>query len=99
MVFDVKTLIRAELELDEAVFYYESLQSGLGNKFLLDYENQLNTLYNFPFFEEKYNIVRKLPLKKFPYTIHFTVEEFEKIVLIQSISCDYQNPNTTRLKF
>jgi hypothetical protein len=99
MVFDVKTLIRAELELDEAVFYYENIQIGLGKKFLLDYENQLNTLYHFPFFEEKYNIVRKLPLKYFPYTIHFTVEEFDKIVLIQSISCDYQNPNLTRLKF
>ena len=26
MVFNVKTLIRAELELDEAVFYYENIQ-------------------------------------------------------------------------
>ena len=66
MVFDVKTLIRAELELDEAVFYYENIRNGLGEKFLLDYENQLNTLYNFPFFENKYNIVRILPFKKFP---------------------------------
>ena len=98
MVFNVKTLIRAELELDEAVFYYENIQKGLGERFLLDYENQLNTLYNFPFFEEKYNIVRTLPLKKFPYTIHFTVDELEKIVSIQAVTCDYQNPENTRLK-
>ena len=52
MVFNVKTLVRAELELDEAVFYYQTIRKGLGKKFLLDYENQLNTLYNFPFFEE-----------------------------------------------
>lgn len=50
MVFDVQILIRAELELGEAVFYYENIQIGLGNKFLNDYENQLNTLYTFPFF-------------------------------------------------
>jgi hypothetical protein len=98
MVFNVKTLIRAELELDEAVFYYETIRKGLGEKFVLDYENQLNTLYNFPFFEEKYNIVRTLPLKKFPYTIHFTVDELEKIVSIQAVTCDYQNPENTRLK-
>ena len=49
MVFNVKTLIRAEIELDEAIYYYENIQIGLGNKFLLDYENQLNTLYTFPF--------------------------------------------------
>jgi hypothetical protein len=98
MVFNVKTLIRAELELDEAVFYYETIRKGLGEKFILDYENQLNTLYNIPFFEEKYNNVRTLPLKKFPYTIHFTVDELEKIVSIQAVTCDYQNPENTRLK-
>ena len=98
MVFNVKTLIRAELELDEAVFYYETIRKGLGEKFILDYENQLNTLNNFPFFEEKYNIVRTLSLKKFPYTIHFTVDEIEKIVSIQAITCDYQNPENTRIK-
>jgi hypothetical protein len=98
MVFNVKTLIRAELELDEAVYYYETIRKGLGEKFILDYENQLNTLYNFPFFEEKYNIVRILPFKKFPYTIHFTVDELEKIVSIQAVTCDYQNPENTRIK-
>lgn len=98
MVFNVKTLIRAELELDEAVFYYETIRKGLGEKFILDYENQLNTLYNFPFFEEKYNAVRTLSLKKFPYTIHFTVDELEKIVSIQAVTSNHQDPNTTRLK-
>ena len=98
MVFDVKTLIRAELELDEAVFYYENIRNGLGEKFLLDFENQLNTLYNFPFFENKYNIVRILPFKKFPYSIYFIIDEYEKKVFIQAITCDYQNPKNTRLK-
>lgn len=98
MVFNVKTLIRAELELDEAVFYYQNIRKDLGEKFLLDYEDQLDTLYTFPFFENKYNSVRLLPFKKFPYTIHFTVDEFEKTVSIQAITCDYQNPKLTRIK-
>ncbi len=98
MVFNVKTLIRAELEIDEAVFYYETIRKGLGKNFLLDYENQLNTLYNFPFFEEKCNIVRVLPLKKFPYLIHFTVNESEKTVSIQAITNNHQDPNTTKIK-
>ena len=66
--------------------------------FYLDYENQLDTLYNFPFFENKYSSVRVLPLKKFPYTIHFTINETEKLVSIQAITCDYQNPENTKLK-
>jgi hypothetical protein len=98
MVFKLNTQIRAELEIMEAVYYYENIQNGLGKRFLLEYENQLHTLNNFPFFEEKYNIVRKLPLKKFPYSIHFSIDEINKIVSILSVSCDYQNPETTRIK-
>jgi hypothetical protein len=70
----------------------------LGNRFLIDYENLIDTLETYPFFEEKYNIVRILPLKKFPYTIHFTVDEFEKTVSIQAVTSNHQDPNTTRIK-
>ena len=98
MVFKVLIVKRADLEIEEALLYYENISKGLGEKFLLDYNDHLKTLYNFPIFEEKYNIVRTLPLKKFPYTIHFTVDEFEKIVHIQAVTCNYQNPENTRIK-
>ena len=99
MAFNIQTLIRAELELDEIIFYYENIQNGLGNRFLMDYENLLDILESYPFFEQKYNIMRQLPFKKFPYTVHFQIDEFENIVYIESISCDYQNPSNTRIKF
>ncbi len=95
-----KTIIlpRAKQEVDEAAEYYESKSKGLGKAFYLEFKNYGKTLKNIPFFEEKYNIVRILPLKKFPYTIHFTVDEFEKIVSIQAVTSNHQDPNTTRLK-
>ena len=96
--FEIKVLKRAELEVDEITEYYELINEGLGVDFYNEYINYVETLKNIPFFEIKYNIVRKLPLKKFPYTIHFTVDEFEKTVSIQAITCDYQNPKLTRIK-
>ena len=52
MAFNVKTLIRAELELDEIIYYYENIQNGLGNKFLSNYENLLDVLESYPFFNK-----------------------------------------------
>ena len=98
MVFKVLIVKRADLEIEEAFLYYENIRKGLGEKFILDYQDHLKTLYKFPLFEEKYNVVRTLPLKKFPYTIHFTVDEIEKIVSILALTCNYQDPNTTRIK-
>lgn len=98
MPFKVEILKRANLEIEEAYLYYESIQNGLGIKFILEYENYLNTLYKIPFFEQKYNSIRVLPLKKFPYSIHFSVNETEKIVVIHAVTCDYQNPETIKIK-
>lgn len=97
-MFEIIILLRAELEVDEIAEYYESLSNGLGTKFFNEYQDYVDTLITFPFFEEKYNTVRTLPLKKFPYTIHFTVDEITKIVSIQAITSNYQDPNTTRIK-
>ena len=97
-MFEIIILLRADLEADEIAEYYESLSNGLGTKFINEYQDYVETLKTFPFFEEKYNVVRTLPIKKFPYTIHFTVDENEKIVSIQAVTSNYQDPNTTRIK-
>ena len=97
-MYKIIILTRADLEVDEIIAYYESVSYGLGTKFNNEFENYVETLKTFPFFEEKYYVVRKLPLKKFPYTIHLTVDEIEKTVSIQAVTSNHQDPNTTRLK-
>jgi len=97
-MFEIIILLRADLEVDEIAEYYESLSDGLGTKFFNEYQKYVDTLSTFPFFEEKYNIIRTLPLKKFPYTIHFTVDEINKIVAVHAVTSNYQDPNTTRIK-
>ncbi|WP_026727324.1 hypothetical protein [Flavobacterium denitrificans] len=97
-MFEILILLRAELEVDEIAEYYESLSNGLGTKFFNEYQDYVDTLNTFPFFEEKYSNVRILPLKKFPYTIHFTVDENLKIVSVQAVTSNYQDPNITRIK-
>jgi hypothetical protein len=53
MVFKVLIEKRASLEIEEAFLYYENIQKGLGEKFVLTYQEYLKTLKTFPFFEEK----------------------------------------------
>ena len=98
MEFKVEVLRRANLELCETYEYYERLATNLGAKFIGDYENHLDTLYNIPFFENKYNKIRVLPLKIFPYSIHFSVDEVKKLVTIHAVISDRRNPDLTRVK-
>jgi hypothetical protein len=96
--YKTEILTRAKQEVNETAFYYESKRKGLGKLFYQEFKNYALTLNNIPFFEVKYSEIRTLPLKNFPYTIHFTVDEKEKIVSIHAVTCDYQDPNTTRIK-
>lgn len=96
--FDIEILKRASLEINEISEYYESLVDGLGTKFYIELSFYVETLHHIPFFEQKYNSIRVLPLKKFPYSIHFSVNETEKIVVIHAVTCDYQNPETIKIK-
>ena len=98
MAFNVKILKRAELEVNEAIVYYKDIQPKLAERFLTDYQNHLKTLKTIPYFEIKYQEIRKISLKKFPYTIHFSVDELSELVLIHAVTCDYQNPETTNVK-
>lgn len=41
MAFKVVILKRAEIEIDEAVFYYENIKKGLGKKFVSEYQTNL----------------------------------------------------------
>ncbi|TPG44689.1 MULTISPECIES: hypothetical protein [Flavobacterium] len=97
-MYEIIILVRADLEADEIAEYYESLSNGLGTKFFNEYQDYVETLKTFPFFEEKYNTVRILPLKKFPYSVHFTVNENEKSVSVYAVTSNHQDPNNTRIK-
>ena len=81
----------AELEIIEAVKYYESKQIGLGKRFLSHLKIYLKRIQTYPeHFYIKRNPYREAVLKKFPYLIIFELSENKVIVF--SVFNTYQNP-------
>src|ERR1041385_2594447 len=88
---------RAFMEIQNAISYYNSLSNGLGEKFFADLDKQIEKLKISPFFQVRYKDIRCLPLKKFPFMIHFTVNEIQITVYIHAVINCYQNPETAWL--
>jgi len=58
----------AEVELDDAFKYYESVQNGLGFRFLTEVELSKTRISKFPFsYEEIGKYSRRCLINKFPY--------------------------------
>lgn len=60
----------AGLEIFQTYIYYESIQTGLGEKFLVQVKKYFLQIKDYPkHFQIKRNKYREAYLRKFPYTI------------------------------
>jgi toxin ParE1/3/4 len=66
---------RAIQDIQEAIDYYDEKQPGLGRRFQAELDEYLSSLEKNPFFNKRYDEVHCLPLKRFPYMVHFTIDD------------------------
>jgi len=98
MDYEVSIDKRALDDLNQAVNYYNLQQKDLGEKFLVDFDTSLNTLSANPFFKVRYDDYRCLPLSKFPYMIHYIINEKKKRVEIYGVIHTSLDPEKSWLK-
>ncbi len=91
MVYKIKVSPRAQKEIINAIDYYFEHSQDAPSDFILQLKKTYITLENNPFFIIRYKNVRSLKLKKFPYSLYFTVNEKTKIVEI--LSCFHNKLN------
>lgn len=85
MKFSLELYKRALADIQEAIDYYENQQPGLGDKFLKSIEKGLQSIHVNPYFQKRYDQVRCLPLHKFPFMIHYLIDEPSKTAYIMAI--------------
>ena len=68
-------------DIQKAIEYYDEQQAGLGRKFMAEVNEYIKALKKNPQYQIRYDNVRGLPLKRYPYMLHFVVEQ-EKVRII-----------------
>jgi hypothetical protein len=82
-------------DLQTIIDYYNEQKYKLGNEFYSCALKQMKRLKNdFLLYEIKYQNVRCVSIDRFPYLIHYTVNENEKVVYIIAIIGMSQDPDT-----
>ena len=92
----VKFLRAAETEAQEAMNWYEDQESGLGKDFLIAVDQAISNIQKAPFTFPSIDgsTVRRALTRKFPYSIIFSVEP--KNILIISIFHSRRDPMVWR---
>jgi hypothetical protein len=82
---------KAEIQIEDAYFFYENIRLTLADKFLTKVNDCINSILINPFtykiiFENYHQAI----VKKFPFVIIYT--QNENIILITSVYNTYRNP-------
>lgn len=96
-VFTLIVEPQVEFDIDDAVEFYTSKNKALREKFYESARKAIRSLESHAYYEVKYDSVRTLLIKKFPYMIHFTANEKTKVVTVLAVICCYKDPETAYL--
>jgi hypothetical protein len=93
MIYKIVNRPLVTSDILNAVDFYKEINPKLANQFLLRIKEATVYIEKSPSsFQIKYNQVRTLLLKQFPYQIHYLIDEDRKVVVILAIIHSYNNP-------
>lgn len=92
MRFRVELDSRALQDIQEAIDYYDEQLIGLGVTFEACLNKYIKSLSKNPFYHKRYDDIRCLPLKKFPFMLHFTVDEASKLIYVHAVINTSRDP-------
>jgi len=80
-------------DIAKAIEYYEKQNDGLGNRFKKLVDEYIQAIEINPNYGIRYDNVRCLPIKVFPYMIHYSINNKNKTIRIYAILNTKLNPN------
>jgi mRNA-degrading endonuclease RelE of RelBE toxin-antitoxin system len=82
-----------KLDIVAATEYYKKISHPLAKQFLTRVREAKAQIARAPHgFQVKYNNVRTLLLKQFPYHIHYLIDDSQRKIIIIAIIHAYKNP-------
>jgi toxin ParE1/3/4 len=98
MEFKIEVLLKVYDDVSDAYNYYQNKKEGLGDKFYLDFYNQITKLSINPFYYGSYkSSFRRIAFKFFPYIIIYFIEE-DRRVTIHSVRYAGKDPKNIESK-
>ena len=93
--FEIILLDDAIIDLQNGIDYYKTISPTVVEKFLMAVKNTFAELKRNPFYQVRYDNVRMRTVKRFPYVLHFAVNDHQNTIIIYGVRHSAQNPDTS----
>jgi toxin ParE1/3/4 len=92
MDYNIIVSPRAQKEVEQAIDSYISNYDDIPNNFIKQLQKVYDILKINPFFRIRYKNVRSLKIKKYPYSIYFSINESRNTVSVLSCFHNKRDP-------
>lgn len=93
MLYKIKIDQEALLDIQEIIEWYNEHAQGIGARFFKQINSQINSLKKSPYsYSIRYNEVRCMIIKKFPFMVHYMIESGQKTIIIFAVFHTSRNP-------
>jgi hypothetical protein len=97
--YQIKIDKDALLDLHEIKFWYSSIKLDLGLRFQKQTLSQISKLKNNPKrYIVRYDDVRCMPINKFPFLVHFSIDESIQTITVHAVFHTSRNPQIWKRK-
>ena len=80
-------------DIQEVVDWYNGKKDYLGNTFYHFTQEQIDIITKNPFlFQIRYKDIRCVKIKKFPYLIHYSIDDKNEAIVIKAVFSTFRNP-------
>jgi mRNA-degrading endonuclease RelE of RelBE toxin-antitoxin system len=91
--YHLKIDIDAFKNIQETYEWYELQLKGLGSRYKTQTKKQINKLKKDPYlFSIRYDTIRCLKIEKFPFLIHYLINESENVVTVFAVFHTSRSP-------
>ncbi len=97
MVFEIIIDFRAEEEIDQSIQYLYERNKNTSKKLYKQILESIEHLSVSPNHSIRYDNIRCLPIKGFPYMIHYSIKNQKSIVMVHAFIHTSKNPKTSWL--
>ncbi len=91
-MYDILIEDRAGIDIQDGIDYYNTESAGLGLKFETAVDKEFLAISKNPFYQIRYKNIRCKLVKKFPYLIHFYVDEAIKTAYVLAVINTSKDP-------
>jgi plasmid stabilization system protein ParE len=93
MSYKLTIIPQATEDIKEVALWYNNKSTGLGKRFAQNIKNCAKNIKQNPFaFAVKYENKRVVSVDKFPYLIHYRIDEIGKEIIILAVLHTSRNP-------